>query len=232
MKLCTLLKKSLLILFLFYTIIYTHLLGIDNKRDQVVKHEKEYAMPLTEDLMREHGILSRVLLIYKEIIRRIENDDFQVVVLNKAASIIKNFIEEYHEKLEEDYIFPMFEKNKKEISLIKTLRNQHTKGRKITKRLIKISVLKNHQDQKIKSEINKLLNQFIKMYRPHAAREDTILFPEVRSLIAEKEFNELGEKFEDMEHKLFGEDGFESMVKKVECIERELGIYQLEQFTP
>ena len=70
------------------------------------------------------------------------------------------------------------------------------------------------------------------MYRPHEAREDTVLFPQVRSLISEQEFKDLSEKFEDLEHELFGPEGFENMIKKVEDIEKNLGIYNLDQFTP
>jgi hypothetical protein len=42
----------------------------------------------------------------------------------------------------------------------------------------------------------------------------------------------LGEEFEENEHKRFGEDGFETMVNKVADIEKQLGIYELAQFTP
>ena len=40
------------------------------------------------------------------------------------------------------------------------------------------------------------------------------------------------EKFEDNEHKHFGQDGFETMVARVANLEKELGIYDLNQFTP
>ena len=69
------------------------------------------------------------------------------------------------------------------------------------------------------------------MFRPHQAREDTVLFPMIRSLISEKEFKDLSEKFEDREHELFGENGFEKMVKRITSIEKDLGIYHLDQFT-
>jgi hemerythrin-like domain-containing protein len=60
-----------------------------------------------EDLMREHGILNRLLLIYQEIARRIDNDEaFDVQSLAAAAQLMRTFIEDYHEKLEEEFIFP------------------------------------------------------------------------------------------------------------------------------
>ncbi|GAB6283347.1 MAG: hypothetical protein STSR0008_21100 [Ignavibacterium sp.] len=39
-------------------------------------------------------------------------------------------------------------------------------------------------------------------------------------------------EFESKEHKLFGEDGFEVVVDKVEVIAKKLGIYYLSRFTP
>jgi hemerythrin-like domain-containing protein len=194
------------------------------------EQKEEFAIPITEDLMREHGILNRTLLIYDEIIRRIDaHEDFPIEALQGAIAIIKSFIEDYHEKIEEDYLFPLFEKAKKEIRLVKTLRSQHTKGRALTAQLLEISITNESHNKKL---IKKLLKKFIDMYRPHEAREDTELFPLVRSLISEKEFDELSEISENMEHALFGEHGFESILNKVATIEKELGIYELEKFTP
>ena len=70
------------------------------------------------------------------------------------------------------------------------------------------------------------------MYRPHEAREDTVLFPAFRKIVSKHEYDSLGEEFENNEQKLFGKDGFETMVNKVADIERGLGIYELQQFTP
>jgi hemerythrin-like domain-containing protein len=73
---------------------------------------------------------------------------------------------------------------------------------------------------------------FTRMYRPHAAREDTVLYPAFRSVISPKEFMALGATFENKEERLFGENGFEKIVGQVADLEKQLGIYQLTQFTP
>ena len=70
------------------------------------------------------------------------------------------------------------------------------------------------------------------MYRPHAAREDTDLFPKLRELVSAHEYDAMAEDFEKKEHELFGEEGFEKMVDRVANIEKTLGIYDLAQFTP
>ncbi len=70
-------------------------------------------VPVTppEDLMREHGVLKRVLLIYREGIRRVEaGDELPVQALNAGAAIIRSFIEDYHEQLEEKHVFPKLER--------------------------------------------------------------------------------------------------------------------------
>ncbi len=86
-----------------------------------------------EDLMREHGVLNRLLLIYEEAIRRIgARQEFAPRVLSEAAGIVRRFIEEYHEKSEEESLFPRFEKAGKLVDLVAVLRQQHQAGRRVT----------------------------------------------------------------------------------------------------
>jgi hypothetical protein len=78
----------------------------------------------------------------------------------------------------------------------------------------------------------KALAEFIRMYRPHEAREDTVLFPALRPIVSAHEYAALGEDFEDLEHKLFGKEGFEGVIVRVGELEKKIGIYELSQFTP
>jgi len=70
------------------------------------------------------------------------------------------------------------------------------------------------------------------MYEHHAAREDTIVFPAWKSNYTNKQLDELGEKFEDIEKKTFGKDGFEDAEKKISRFEEAFGIADISQFTP
>ena len=72
----------------------------------------------------------------------------------------------------------------------------------------------------------------ITMYRPHAAREDTDVFPTLRSLVTPNEFEQIGQALEKSETEKFGADGFEKVAKKVEALEKRLGINDISQFTP
>ena len=197
------------------------------------KDKEEEEVSPAEDLMREHGVLKRVLLIYDEAMRRMmANQDLPVETVADSAKIIRNFIEDYHEKLEENFLFPRFEKAGTLTDLVRTLRDQHAAGRRVTDltlALAKQSTIKNAGER---TQLADSLRQFIRMYNPHEAREDTVLFPAFRKIVSANEYASLGEDFEKKEHELFGEDGFEKMVDKVTNIEKTLGIYELAQFTP
>ena len=197
------------------------------------KGEGEIEAAPAEDLMREHGLLNRVLLIYQEYENRLgAGMQAPPEVLASAATIIRDFIEGYHEKLEEDYLFPRFEKAQKLTDLVAVLRTQHAAGRQVTQRILASA---NAGAFRAAGEREKLiadLAAFIRMYRPHEAREDTVLFPALHQIVSKQEYEELGDKFEDIEHQKFGKEGFEGMVVKVGDLEKQLGIYDLAQFTP
>jgi hemerythrin-like domain-containing protein len=185
-----------------------------------------------EDLMQEHGLLNRVLLIYDTCkIHLVNKETFPLDTLAGSANIIRTFVEDYHEKQEENYLFPRFEKVNQLTELVKTLRQQHQAGRNITDQIIRLTKSATRTDTE-NQQLIQLLTSFNYLYRPHEAREDTVLFPAFRKLVSRNEYDSLGEEFEKNEHKLFGEGGFETMVNKVAAIEKALDIYELAKFTP
>jgi hemerythrin-like domain-containing protein len=179
-----------------------------------------------EDLMQEHGVIERILLIYDEVARRIERGEpaFDLAVLTSAADIVRRFVEAYHEQNEERFVFPRLEAARRELDLVATLRRQHQRGREITAEIASASAAS--------PELAQALRSFARMYRPHAAREDTVLFPAFRSVIGRAAYRELGEQFEEQEHARFGAQGFEHTVAEVARLEASLGIADLASFTP
>lgn len=196
-------------------------------------HEETEDVTPSEDLMREHGVLNRVLLIYDEAIRRIDaRRDLPPDAVHASADIVRTFIEDYHEKLEEDYLFPRFEKAGTLADVTKVLRAQHDAGRTLTQQILQLATAQSIKESSSAARLKDALGRFNRMYRPHEAREDTVLFPALHRLVSKHELDSLGEEFEKKEHSLFGEDGFEKMVDRVASIEKTLGIYDLAQFTP
>jgi hemerythrin-like domain-containing protein len=187
----------------------------------------------TEDLMQEHGVLRRLLLLYDSMGNRLsQGGDVPLEVLREATGITRRFVEDYHEKDEEEYLFTRFEKAGKLVDLVKVLYQQHQAGRKLTDALQGLLSRDRWGKAPERHQAAAHLHTFSRMYRPHAAREDTVLYPTFRSVISPKEFLDLGEVFEAKEEKLFGKDGFEKVVAQVADLEKRLGVYELSQFTP
>lgn len=188
----------------------------------------------TEDLMREHGILRRALLVYSASAIKLLSNPSSIPpdALQKAANLFRAFGEEYHEKkLEEAYIFPAVKKAGGEAaSYPDVLIAQHNRGREITDYIINVT-----QGAKLGASnsepLAKALEAFVLMYRNHAAREDTIIFPAWKQTMTGKQLDEMNDKFEDIEHEQFGKDGFEDAVKKISEIEGSLGLTDIAQFT-
>ena len=202
-------------------------------KDEKKAEEKAMEVSPPEDLMREHGVLKRILLVYVEALRRLDaRQDLPPEPIAESARIIRDFIEDYHEKLEEDFLFPRFRKANKHVDLVDILFQQHQGGRRLTDITMQFATqqaLKNPDDRR---KLADSIRQFIRMYSPHEAREDTVLFPAFRDIVTPHEFDSLGEDFEKKEDELFGDDGFGKIVDKVAEIEKKLGIYDLAQFTP
>lgn len=204
-----------------------HVRGDDTPQD-----ESEEEVGATEDLMREHGLLNRILLIYEEGLRRLKDkQEVTPDVFLRPAVLVRKFVEDYHEKLEEKFIFPEFEKARKLVDLVKVLREQHEAGRRVTDVILRNAVADQFRKEDARQELVRSCEGFIRMYRPHEAREDTVLFPALKKIISASRINELGEQFEKEENRLFGEEGFEKTVAHVAEIEKQLGIYDLSQFT-
>ena len=186
-----------------------------------------------EDLMREHGVLNRILLIYEEGLRRLgANQEVAADAFRQPAELVRRFVEDYHEHLEEQFIFPEFEQRQHMVELVQTLRRQHQAGRRVTDIILHNTVADQFGQPARRQELREAVLAFIRMYRPHETREDTVLFPAFRKIVSAAKIKELGDRFEEEENRRFGAEGFEHIVEQVAGMERQLGIYNLDQFTP
>jgi hemerythrin-like domain-containing protein len=186
----------------------------------------------TEDLMREHGILRRVLGMYDEVIRGVgAGRPVPVETVAAAATIVREFIEDYHEKDEEEFLFPRLEKAKKLVDLVAVLRQQHQAGRRLTDTVLRLATPAGMRAGNAPRELAETLEKFNRMYRAHASREDTLLFPTFRKVAGEKELDRLRDVFEEREKAVRGGD-FDKRVDQVAALEKALGIDDLARYTP
>ncbi len=206
-----------------------------NKSDEPAAGEAApVEVTAVEDLMREHGILRRALLVYQETAIRLRQDAASVPLdaLEKAANLFRVFGEDYHEKmLEEVYILPIVKKSPGTAAgYADVLFDQHARGREITDYLLSVTKADRIPSNSVEP-LAKTLESFVRMYNHHAAIEDTVVFPAWKSAVGQAEIDELEEKFEEIEHEQFGADGFEAALKRIEEIESSLGLSNLDMFT-
>ena len=197
--------------------------------------EKEPEVTATEDLMREHGVIRRALLVYFETVPKLRQNPSSAdpAALRQTAQLFRTFGEDYHERmLEEQHIFPIVRKQGGELQrYADILTAQHNRGREITDYVLAVTngakIGATHAEP-----LAKVLESFVLMYENHAAREDTIIFPAWKKNFSDKQLDEIGDQFEAIEQKMFGKDGFEDAEKKISDIEGRLGLADLQQFTP
>ena len=186
----------------------------------------------TEDLMREHGVIRRALVVYREAAMRLTRaGELPADALQKTARLLRGFGQDYHEKkLEEKHIFPAIKRAGVSAAVfVDVLVAQHDRGRQINDYLIAAA------GTKIASAnvepVVRALEGFARMYEAHAALEDTVIFPAWRKTMSAKQLAEMAELFEDIEHRTFGTDGFDQAVEQITAIEQTFQL-DLRQFTP
>jgi hemerythrin-like domain-containing protein len=111
---------------------------------------------------------------------------------SRPAALVRRFVEDYHERNEELFIFPEFEKRKTLVELGAILRAQHNGGRALTATIAHRSSGAEYRKTESRELLAFACQDFIRMYRPHEAREGTVLFPALHRLIGSQAVKEMG----------------------------------------
>jgi hemerythrin-like domain-containing protein len=188
-----------------------------------------------EDLMREHGVIRRALLVYAHVTDALRSapGSVDVTALRATAQLFRAFGEDYHERmLEEQHIFPVVRRMKGEAARYPdVLVAQHARGREITDYVLALTGA-GKLGAADREPLARTLERLVLMYEHHAAREDTIVFPAWKTNFSNAELDRVGDQFEAIERKMFGRDGFEDAVRKISGIEAVFGLSDISQFTP
>ena len=196
---------------------------------------KEIEVGAVEDLMREHGVIRRAILVYRNMATKLRANptSFDPDLLRRTATMFRTFGEDYHEKkLEETHIFPTIKKTGGHAAAyVDILLAQHQRGRELTDYILGIAV-KGAIGTGDAEILARALDGVELMYEHHAAREDTIVFPAWKEALSAHQLEEMGELFEEIEHRQFGKDGFEDAAMQIAKIEEALGIDDIARFTP
>lgn len=197
------------------------------------EQEKSTDVLAVEDLMREHGVLRRALLIYAQAATRLRaRQAIPAEALHRAAGLFRRFGEDYHERgLEERHVFPaVVATGGRPAAICRTLARQHERGRQITEYILASSAGPDIGRAGM-APLADALDGLVRMYQHHAAIEDTVVFPGWKRTLTPGRYSELSETFETLERRMFGHDGFEEAVGQIGRIEQAFGLDDLAALT-
>jgi hemerythrin-like domain-containing protein len=181
-----------------------------------------------ETLMRGHGLLLRATIIYDVSRKRLaKGQKLDPALILKTAQFFHDYLQRFHEVLEEKYIFAPMEQNDVCSSSIQELKVQHGAGYELTQRVMHLA-----QAGKTNSGLVGYLSDFVQMYQHHCAWEDTVIFPAFDAMEKPQDLSELAAVFEEEEKKMFGHDCFTSYLNLIADVEKQLNIYELATSTP
>jgi len=174
-----------------------------------------------EMLMSEHGVLKRLLLVYQTASEQLAAGRTPpAAAIAGSAELIRDYIEGFHEGLEEAYVFPRVQPVHP--TTIHTLLVQHDRGRHLTA-AISIVAGQSLKEPATRAALHRYLDLFVAMYSRHEAWEDTVVFPTIREVMRPRTFDELAERFRYLEHAQYGDSGFAHLLDRVGGIERQNG---------
>lgn len=210
------------------------LAGCGGKSDEKAGKGAGEGISANEDLMREHGVLRRILVVYRETAGWLASGraDFDAVALGQAADLFRAFGEDYHERqLEEQHIFPQLQKaGGQGAALVPVLLAQHNRGREATA-FVRARCAGGKIAAADAGVLARVLQDFARMYEAHTAFEDTVAFQAWRQSLSAQQRDEAGEQFEQIERSHFNGDGFDMAVGQVAQIEQKLGLSDLARYT-
>ncbi len=182
-----------------------------------------------EALMTEHGVFTRLLVAYRTAADKLAaGGTVPAGAVADAAQVVTDYIHSFHEGLEEAYVFPRVRTAHPD--LIRTLLIQHDRGRHLTVAIGQARNLDLSQPGP-RDALRGNLEAFARMYEPHEAREDTVVYPALRDALSQRQLDLLAERFADLENQLYGDAALQQYLDRVAGVEQQLGIADLAVFT-
>lgn len=199
-------------------------------RDEAKKNADDVLTP-AEILACNNAVLARIMLVYENGMRRAtDGEDIDPLVFAQSAEVARDFFHNYHEKAEQDLVYPVFKKAGRMVDLVGILITQQGIGRALTDNILAAAPKSHAREQR--DAMDKYIKSFIKMYRPHLAREETDIFPTLHRLVTPEDYGRMAAELLKREREALSQDGFEAAVRKIAEIETKIGMNDLSQFTP
>ena len=180
-------------------------------------------MQARAQLMIEHRLIERMLLVIKNVLAKIESiHKVDPVFVDVAVDFIRVYADRTHHGKEEDILFrdlkekPLSGEDRR---VLNELIEDHMFGRQTTKALVDANTRYRNGDEMALADIAGKLKTFIEFYPKHIEREDKVFFPASRAYFTDEEDKTMLAEFREFDRKLI----HEKYMSVVEGLERQQG---------
>jgi len=170
-------------------------------------------------LMIEHRLIERMLLVIEDVLGKIESKHrVDPVFVDIAVDFIRVYADRTHHGKEEDILFrelnnkPLTAKDRQ---IMKELIEEHVFGRQTTKALIDANTRYRNGDDAALADIAATLQTLIDFYPKHIEKEDKVFFPSSISYFTAKEDQTILAEFWEFDRKMIHEK-YKSVVEGFE----------------
>ncbi len=194
--------------------------------------EEKAATPI-ENLMKEHGVLMRILAIYDKVTGDAASGKaLNTSAIHRTAEISRSYIQKHHDACEERYIFPRFREANYIVEVVTELHNQHVAAMEITDRILALTSAEGRRGGSSSQKLGDLCTMLVRMYRPHMSWEQTIVFPAFYDITTIEYIEHIRQEMEAEERQILGTTGFRGLVGRLSEVEKEVGTHDLHSYTP
>ena len=194
---------------------------------------KEPRNTAVEILGMGHGVLRRVLFVLEEAKGGLDaRMDVSPEGITGSVEILRKFVIGYHQVVEEQYYYPLFEQAGKMKEIVSVLRAQHKAGKDLVDIMGKMALQPSLKDLDARRTLGLAIHKLSRMYRAHAAWEDTVLNPALFEAADAARIQSLNSEVRKADRSSLGEQGYHEILRMLSQLETSLGIGELSSFTP
>ncbi len=172
-------------------------------------------------LIAEHELIERAMEVLKSNLEEIDAESENLTQIKRALDFLLEFGDKIHNRKEEDYLFPLM--GNKGIPVeggpLGVMLMEHKAERELLQSMLnQISTLKNAPESERQDFRDKGLD-YLKIRADHIWKENDVLYPMARKVLAAQEADELLEEFKRIDLETYGPDArkkFTGMIEEAE----------------
>jgi len=176
----------------------------------------------TDELKKEHKGIELMLRVLKTVAGKLKSGErVNTEHIDSILEFLSIFVDKCHHGKEEEFLFPALEDAgmPREGSLIGVMLSEHEQGRRLVARLKDAVTGYRSEYNPNASNVQLIINEYVKLFTQHIAEENTVLFPMADAKLDSNKDTVIFEAFEQLERERIGvgkHEEFHALLNKLE----------------